>query len=80
MNMRLEKPSSDEPPERPRYLEEMLQAATLLGRDFDFVRVDLYDLPEHPRFGEMTFYPGSGFERFHPVSVDARFGAWWTLP
>jgi hypothetical protein len=80
MNMMLEKPRSDELPARPRHLEKMLNAAAMLGRDFDFVRVDLYDLPDHPRFGEMTFYPGSGFERFRPASVDSRFGAWWTLP
>lgn len=44
----------------------MIAAAETLGRAFDFVRVDLYDLGVIPRFGEMTFYPGSGLDPFDP--------------
>jgi hypothetical protein len=61
----------------PRHLSAMIDAAETMGRDFDFVRVDLYDLPNGPKFGEMTFSPGCGFERFTPASTDFEFGKLW---
>ena len=74
---RVSAPSSDPDPAPPRALAVMIDAAETLGRDFDFVRVDLYDLATGPKFGEMTFYPGSGLDRFDPVSLDADMGALW---
>lgn len=65
----------DVPP--PRALHEMLAAARTLGRGFDFVRVDLYDLAAGPRFGELTFYPGSGYDPFEPRALDHRLGVAW---
>jgi hypothetical protein len=62
---------------RPASLGRMIEAAEALGGDTDFVRVDLYDAQPHPLFGEMTFYPGSGLDRFAPESLDALFGAHW---
>lgn len=61
----------------PRALDDMIAAAETLGRDFDFVRVDLYELADGPRFGEMTFYPGSGYDPFEPPALDRRLGAAW---
>jgi hypothetical protein len=61
----------------PRNLDRMIEIAEALGAGFDFVRVDLYDLPEGPRFGEMTFSPESGFGRFSPSTVDADLGRLW---
>lgn len=69
--------SPDPDPPRPAALTEMIAAAETLGRAFDFVRVDLYDLPAGPRFGEMTFYPGSGLDRFDPPALDAVMGERW---
>lgn len=69
---------SDEPdPERPHTLDAMMKAAATLGHGFDFVRIDFYEVEGKPRFGEMTFYPGSGLDRFDPVSLDARMGREW---
>lgn len=62
---------------RPKHLKEMIYSAERLGADFDFVRVDLYETPHGPRFGEMTFSPGSGYERFTPRSYDAYLGSLW---
>ena len=56
----------------------MIDAASRLGRDFDFVRVDLYAIAGEPRFGELTFYPGSGLDRFSPDSLDTMLGERWT--
>ena len=61
----------------PPDLAAMTAAAAVLGRDFDFVRVDLYDTAAGPRFGEMSFFPGSGLDRFVDERIDADFGARW---
>lgn len=45
---------------RPQNLEKMLQIAQTLSRDFDFVRVDLYDVNGRVYFGELTFTPANG--------------------
>lgn len=70
--------SGDADPSPPVNLAQMTEAAEELGRGFNFVRVDLYDVFGHPLFGEMTFYPGSGLDRFDPVSLDLVIGKHWT--
>lgn len=69
--------SADPDPLRPRSLQAMLDAAEALGRGFDFVRNDFYEINGKPLFGEMTFYPGSGLDKFHPTSLDAMLGGYW---
>jgi len=66
----------DTPP-LPASLSHLIEAAEALGRQFDFVRVDLYETDGTPRFGEMTFYPGSGLDPFDPPRLDAEIGAHW---
>ena len=46
-------------PDRPRRLEEMLQAAKTLSAPFPFVRVDFFEWDGKLIFGEMTFTPGA---------------------
>lgn len=67
----------DERLARPVALAAMIADAETLGADFDFVRVDLYEVDAKPMFGEMTFYPGSGLGAFNPPSLDAEMGAKW---
>lgn len=38
------------------------------------MRVDFYERGGQILFGEMTFYPGSGFEEFKPTEWDMRLG------
>jgi hypothetical protein len=76
---RVSGPSDDADPARPNALARMMTAAETLGRGFTFVRVDLYDGVKGPLFGEMTFYPGSGLDRFDPIPLDARMGSDWRL-
>lgn len=64
-------------PPRPATLAAMVAAAEALGADLDFVRVDLYEVAGRPRFGEMTFYPGSGLDPFDPPELDLAMGAKW---
>jgi hypothetical protein len=61
----------------PRTLDAMIHAAEALGQGHDFLRIDFYDLPGQPLFGEYCLYPGSGLDRFDPVSLDALLGAKW---
>ncbi len=59
---------------KPEKLSEMLCLAEKLSKDFEFVRVDLYSLPQGLRFGELTFSPNSGFECFNPREIDHKLG------
>jgi hypothetical protein len=69
--------TSDPDPARPFSFCRMIEAAEELARGLDFVRVDLYDVEHRPRFGELSFYPGSGLDRFSPVSLDQVLGQHW---
>lgn len=64
----------------PRHLDQMLEAARTLSKGFRFVRVDLYDAPDRPLFGEMTFAPEAGLCRFEPREIDLRLGETWSYP
>lgn len=64
----------------PKHLEEMLSLSTELSSGFTFMRVDFYETDEGVFFGEITFYPGSGFEKFIPLSFDLEIGSWIELP
>lgn len=69
--------TADADPVRPKSLDHMLEAAETLARGFDFVRCDFYEIDGAPLFGEMTFYPGSGLDKFNPIALDAEFGQYW---
>lgn len=68
-----------QPVAKPAALEEMVKLAEKLAEDFDFVRVDLYSLNSGIRFGELTFSPGSGWEKFTPQVMDKELGKLWNL-
>jgi TupA-like ATPgrasp len=74
---RVSAPTADPDPLPPVSLQAMLLAAEKLGSGFDFVRADFYEVSGKPLFGEMTFYPGSGLDKFHPPSLDAVLGKYW---
>jgi hypothetical protein len=61
--------------EKPPQLDEMIAMARILSREFDYVRVDLYNCSGRLYFGELTLCPGGGWERFDPPSYDLHFGA-----
>ena len=71
--------SSDCPPAdrsipKPDNLDEMLRIAEKLSEDFPYVRVDLYNVDGRVYFGELTFYPWSGYVQFTPDEWDFTFG------
>lgn len=59
---------------KPNNLNSMLEIATILSEDFPFVRVDLYNIGGKIYFGELTFYPWSGYVQFMPDSFDYVLG------
>lgn len=67
-----------EPP--PARLDRMLAIAEELGSEFDFIRIDLYNISGNIFFGEFTPYAGSGLLRFRPASFDLDLGRRWRLP
>jgi len=68
----------DANPPRPASLAAMLLAAERLSDDFPFVRADFYEIAGQPRFGELTFYPGSGLEKVEPLRLDLLMGLLWS--
>lgn len=59
---------------RPTKLTEMITLAEKLSSNILFVRVDLYFHGDQVYFGEMTLFPGSGFEPFNSYASDLEFG------
>jgi len=64
---------------QPENLNEMLTVAAKLSSDFDFVRVDLYNVSGKIYFGELTFTPCGGKFKFKPDTWDALLGKKWIL-
>lgn len=59
---------------KPENFEAMLRIAEKLSEGFPYVRVDLYNLKGRICFGELTFYPWSGYVQYSPDSADYLFG------
>lgn len=64
----------------PYNLDKMISLAEKLSKDIPFVRVDFYESEKKVYFGEITFYPASGFGTFIPEEWDAILGDWLHLP
>lgn len=60
----------------PAALKEMLGLSEKLSGGIPFVRTDFYLIGGKVYFGEMTFFPASGMEKFVPPSVDEKLGEW----
>lgn len=58
----------------------MKKLACELSAGYPFVRVDLYNTGDNIYFGELTFYPASGFGHFTPDCWDEKIGALMKIP
>ena len=60
---------------------KMVQLAETLSKDFEFIRVDLYNLDGKIYFGELTPYPGgvSTMNGFYLPRYDEELGKKWTM-
>lgn len=65
---------SDKPISKPVCLEHMIEVAEKLSHNIPFVRIDLYEIDSCVKFGEITFYPMSGFGCFTPTEYDRILG------
>lgn len=73
-------PCSDIEYPRPDTLEEMLKVAETLCKEFPAVRVDLYSVNGKVYFGELTFFPWSGYVKYTPDCFDFEMGKKFILP
>ena len=73
-------PAEVEPIQKPVSYGQMVDFAERLSESVPFSRVDFYEIKGIPYFGEITLYPGGGFEEFSPVKWDYEIGEWIKLP
>lgn len=73
-------PNSSTHLEKPHNFDKMIQIADMLSKNMPFVRIDLYEANGNVYFGEITLYPGSGFEEFQPEVYDEWVGNMIKLP
>lgn len=59
---------------KPNLMDKMFEIATNLSEGLPFVRVDLYQSNDHIYFGEITFFPDSGFDANLLPETDKYFG------
>lgn len=64
----------------PDNLNEMIEISERLAINIPFIRIDLYNYNGKIYFGEMTFYPASGFGRFIDLKHDFEMGKLLALP
>lgn len=79
LNASLHHPSGEDSMEKPAQLEQAITLAEILAEPFSMIRVDLYLPGNKLFFGELTNYPGNGFEKFDPGRWDLHFGEMLTL-
>lgn len=65
---------------KPKNLNEMLRIAEILSSEFPAVRVDLYSVEGKIYFGELTFFPWSGYVQYTPDTFDFEMGEKFVLP
>lgn len=63
----------------PATLALMIDHASRIGADFDFIRVDLYEALGKIWFGEITPYPTGGLDPFTDPAFDQKLGSYWNL-
>ena len=66
--------------EMPSNIDIMIDFAEQLSRNIPFLRADFYDVDGKTYFGELTFYPASGFGKFTSEEWDNVLGRWIRLP
>ena len=72
--------STDKIIDKPAELTRIIEFVEKLSKDIPFVRCDFYIVNHKILFGEITFFPESGFGKFNPEYYDLEFGNYIILP
>jgi hypothetical protein len=80
VDLQVRHPQAKHTPPRPESFDRMVHIAEVLGKETDFVRVDLYHVAGRIVFGELTSYPGGPHWGTFPEPFDAELGQYWTVP
>ncbi len=75
-----ESPYNPENFSKPENYDKMAECAEKLAQDTYFSRIDLYSVDNQIYFGEVTFYPTSGYGKFDPKEWDYKLGDLLVLP
>lgn len=76
----IEHPNSDILYPKPKSFDKMLEYARTLAAGKPLSRIDFYEIEGQPYFGEITFYPYSGLEKFDKEEWNIKLGDWIKLP
>lgn len=63
----------------PNSFNDMKRIAKILAKNIPFSRIDFYEINKKPYFGEITFFPASGFGEFRPDEWNVKIGEWLKL-
>lgn len=63
----------------PESFENMKLMASLLAKSIPFSRIDFYEINHQAYFGEITFFPATGFGNFNPREWNVKMGDMITL-
>ena len=70
---------TDKKYERSSQFDKMLEMAESVAPKFPFVRVDFYLIKGRIYVGELTFYPGAGYNTYDK-EWDEKLGSYLVLP
>ncbi|MGO1371979.1 MAG: ATP-grasp fold amidoligase family protein, partial [Senegalia sp. (in: firmicutes)] len=65
---------------KPKDLKKMIEISKKLSQSIPFSRIDLYQTTKGVFFGEVTFFPVSGYMDFQNEKDDYLLGSWIDLP
>lgn len=60
---------------KPQAWDKAVRITEQLAAQFDLIRVDLYLIGDEVYFGELTNYPGAGWDALKPTSLDFELGS-----
>jgi hypothetical protein len=63
----------------PENIHEMIELSEKLAAGFPFARIDWYNIKGKITFGEVTFYPWSGYVQYTPDSFDFELGKYFNI-
>jgi len=67
-------------PEKPSNFDEMINICEKLSAGLIFSRIDLYNINNEIKFGEITLHPSSGHAPFETYQQDLGMGSFMNLP